>query len=120
MPGWDLIHHMGVRIGKRYFGTGTGSIQFQIHCGTDTVHQFSGLLVRADNIGHHDCRQCNIPMIQDAIERVVSNYTEEECRASFTGDIRNEMVTAVQNLFESKFIYGITLSNIKFGGWKIL
>ena len=55
-------------------------------------------------------------MIQDAIERVVSNYTEEECRASFTGDIRNEMVTAVQILFESKFIYGITLSNIKFGG----
>ena len=55
-------------------------------------------------------------MIQDAIERVVSNYTEEECRASFTGDIRNEMITAVQNLFESKFIYGITLSNIKFGG----
>ena len=55
-------------------------------------------------------------MIKDAVERVVSNYTEEECRASFTGDIRNEMLTAIQNLFESKFIYGITLSNIKYGG----
>lgn len=55
-------------------------------------------------------------MIRDAIERVVSNYTEEECRASFTGDIRNEMLTAIQNLFKSKFIYGITLSNIKYGG----
>lgn len=56
------------------------------------------------------------PMIRDAIERVVSNYTEEECRASFTGDIRQEMLTAIQNLFQSKFIYGITLSNIKYGG----
>lgn len=55
-------------------------------------------------------------MIKDAVERVVSNYTEEECRASFTGDIRNEMLTAIQNLFKSKFIYGITLSNIKYGG----
>lgn len=55
-------------------------------------------------------------MIKDAVERVVSNYTEEECRASFTEDIRNEMLTAIQNLFKSKFIYGITLSNIKYGG----
>lgn len=55
-------------------------------------------------------------MIRDAIEHVVSSYTEEECRASFTSDIRNEILTAIQDLFKSKFIYGITLSNIKYGG----
>lgn len=54
--------------------------------------------------------------IKDTVERVVSNYTEEECRVSFTEDIRNEMLKAIQDLFESKFIYGITLSNIKYGG----
>lgn len=54
-------------------------------------------------------------MIEDAIQSVVSNYTEEECRASFTGDIRNEILTAIQDLVQSKFIYGITLSNIKYG-----
>ncbi len=92
--------------------TGTSSKQiylvFDISLLIDKTHEdyaeYSG------KIGDYDT------MIQDAIERVVSNYTEEECRASFTGDIRNEMITAVQNLFESKFIYGITLSNIKFGG----
>ncbi|HBA50417.1 MAG TPA: hypothetical protein DCZ91_21995 [Lachnospiraceae bacterium] len=55
-------------------------------------------------------------VIKDAVARVVSNYTEEECRASFTEDIRNEMLTAIQNQFQSTFIYGITLSNIKYGG----
>ena len=54
-------------------------------------------------------------MIEDAIQSVVSNYTEEECRASFTGDIRNEILTAIQDLVQSKCIYGITLSNIKYG-----
>ncbi|MCI9143452.1 MAG: hypothetical protein HFH87_12690 [Lachnospiraceae bacterium] len=54
-------------------------------------------------------------MIKDAISAVVSNYTEEECRAAFTTDIRNEILTSIQNLFKSKCIYGITLSNIKFG-----
>ena len=55
-------------------------------------------------------------MISDAVSQTVSNYTEEECRASFTSDIRNEMLTSIQNLFQSKVVYGITLSNIKYGG----
>ncbi len=55
-------------------------------------------------------------MIQDAVSAVVSNYTEEECRKSFTTDIRNEILTSLQNLFQSKVVYGITLSNIKYGG----
>lgn len=55
-------------------------------------------------------------VIKDKVAQVVSNYTEEECRASFTGDIRNEILKAIQDLFESQFIYGITLSNIKYGG----
>lgn len=55
-------------------------------------------------------------MIKDTVDKVVSRYTEEECRASFTTDIRNEVLTAIQDLFQSKFIYGITLSNIKYGG----
>ena len=54
-------------------------------------------------------------MITDAISAVVSSYTEEECRAAFTTDIRNEILNSIQTLFKSKFIYGITLSNIKYG-----
>ena len=55
-------------------------------------------------------------MVTDAVSQIVSNYTEEQCRASFTGDIRNEMLTSIQNMFQSKVVYGITLSNIKYSG----
>ena len=55
-------------------------------------------------------------MIKDAVENVVSNYTEEECRADFSGALRDEILDAIQNLFHSKVVYGITLSNVKYGG----
>lgn len=55
-------------------------------------------------------------MIKDAIEQVVMNYNEEECREDFSGAIRDEILVAIQNLFHSKVIYGITLSNVKYGG----
>lgn len=55
-------------------------------------------------------------MIKDAIEQVVSNYTEEECREDFSGAIRDEILAAIQNLFHSKVVYGISLSNVKYGG----
>lgn len=56
-------------------------------------------------------------MIKDTIEGVVTNYTEEECRADFSGTIRDEILAAIQeDLFHSKIVYGITLSNVKYGG----
>ena len=63
-----------------------------------------------DNTSQYDS------MIKDAVENVVSNYTEEECRADFSGAIRDEILDAIQNLFHSKVVYGITLSNVKYGG----
>lgn len=53
--------------------------------------------------------------IKDVVARVVSQYTEEECRANFTGAIRDEILKALQELFQSKFIFRISLSNIKYG-----
>lgn len=54
-------------------------------------------------------------LLLDTIESVVSAHTEEECRAGFTEDIREEILRAVQNLFKSQFVYQITLSNVKYG-----
>ena len=62
----------------------------------------------ADNISDYDS------MIKDTVSQIVSVYNEEQCRTSFTSDIRNEMLTAIQNLFQSNVVYGITLSNIKY------
>ncbi len=92
-------------------GTTTSSkpvyLVFDISLLMDKTHEdfesYSGSIADYDSV------------IKDAVEEVVSNYTEEECRVSFTGDIRNEILTKIQDLFESKFIYGITLSNIKYG-----
>lgn len=63
-----------------------------------------------DNMKQYDS------MIRDTIEGIVSNYTEEECRADFSGAIRDEILAAIQNLFHSKVVYGITLNNVKYGG----
>lgn len=53
--------------------------------------------------------------IKDVILSVVSQYTEEECRANFSGAIRDEILLALQDLFHSKFIFRISLSDIKYG-----
>lgn len=63
-----------------------------------------------DNMSQYDS------MIKDAIEQVVMNYDAEECRADFSGAIRDEILIAVQNLFHSKVVYGITLNNVKYSG----
>lgn len=63
-----------------------------------------------DNMSQYDS------MIKDAIEKVVTNYTEEECQENFSGAIRDEILAAIQDLFHSKVVYGITLNNVKYGG----
>lgn len=55
-------------------------------------------------------------MIKAAIEQVVGAYTEEQCRESLSSDIRDEILRAVQDLFQSQFIYQIIISNVKYGG----
>lgn len=54
-------------------------------------------------------------MIKDAVNRVVGSHTEAECRADLDEGIRDEILRALQDLFQSKFIFKINLSGIKFG-----
>ena len=55
-------------------------------------------------------------IIRDTIESVVDQYTEEQCRADFSGVIRDEILAAIQKRLNSKVVYGITLNNVKYGG----
>ena len=84
-------------------------LAFDISLLMDKTHEDYATYAEAVKAGEYNS------MIADKIQQVVSNYSEAECRASFTGDIRNEILTAIQDLVKSKFIYGITLSNIKYG-----
>lgn len=53
-------------------------------------------------------------LIKDAITSVVSTHTESECRDDLEG-LKEEILEAVQNLFQSDFIYQVALSEIQFG-----
>lgn len=53
-------------------------------------------------------------LIKDAITSVVSTHTESECRDDLEG-LKVEILEAVQQLFQSDFIYQIALSEIQFG-----
>ncbi len=53
-------------------------------------------------------------MIRSTVENVVAAHTKAECSSNFEG-IREEILEAVQNLFQSDFIYRIAISNVKYG-----
>ncbi len=53
-------------------------------------------------------------LIQDVITTVVTSHTESECRNNFEG-LKEEILEAIQNLFDSEFIYKVAISNLKFG-----
>ncbi len=56
----------------------------------------------------------NETLIKDAIRRVISSKTEAECRDNEEG-LKAEILKAVQDLFDSDFIYSVALSDVKFG-----
>lgn len=52
--------------------------------------------------------------ILDVVNSVVGEHTLEECQNSFDG-IRAEMLTEIQRLFGSDFIFKVGISGVKFG-----
>ena len=53
-------------------------------------------------------------LIKDAISSVVMAHTESEVREDIEG-LKAEILEAVQNLFQSDFIYNVAISEPKFG-----
>lgn len=54
-------------------------------------------------------------LIKDAINSVVAEHTESECRGDLEG-LKAEILKAVQDLFQSDFIYKVAISDVKFSG----
>lgn len=57
-------------------------------------------------------------LIRDAIRTVVNTHTESECRKELENGMENmkaEILKALQDLFQSDFIYNIAISEVKFG-----
>lgn len=53
-------------------------------------------------------------LIKDAITSAVTVHTESECRDDLEG-LKQEILQAIQNLYQSDFIYDISISEVKFG-----
>lgn len=53
-------------------------------------------------------------LIKDAINTVVGSHTETECRNDMDG-LKAEILKAVQDLFQSDFIYKVSISGVQFG-----
>ncbi len=53
-------------------------------------------------------------LIKDTITSVVSAHTESECRSNFE-EIKEEILQAIQDLFQSDFIYKVAINEVKFG-----
>lgn len=52
--------------------------------------------------------------IKDEINSVVTERTENQCRNDYEG-LKDDMLKAIQQLFDSDFIYNIAIMDIKFG-----
>lgn len=52
-------------------------------------------------------------LIKDAITSVVASHTKAECRANFEG-LKQEILDAVQKLFDSDFIFNVGISGVKY------
>lgn len=50
--------------------------------------------------------------IKDAVASVLQDYTEQECRDNLDGQIRAEILAALQDLFQSDFIYRVSISDV--------
>lgn len=53
-------------------------------------------------------------LIKDTITSVVRSHTLEECQDNLDG-IRDEILTAIQKLYDSNFIFKVGLNSIKYG-----
>lgn len=53
-------------------------------------------------------------LIKDAIRTVIASHTESECRNDTEG-LKAEILKAVQDLFQSDFIYDVSISEVKYG-----
>ena len=52
--------------------------------------------------------------IKNVITSVVAGHTEEECRNNLDG-LKEEILEAIQKLFQSDFIYKVGISDVMFG-----
>lgn len=52
--------------------------------------------------------------MRDAVESVIKQYTEKECQEGMDSQIKAEILRSIQNLFQSDFIYRVSISGVMY------
>ncbi len=106
-----------------YTINGSMTIPLKVTVGADGKEKQSYMLCEISlqiNKNHDDYKEmnelvaANENLIKDKIRGVIGSKTEAECRDNEEG-LKAEILKAIQDMFGSDFIYGIALSDVKFG-----
>lgn len=137
----QLVNNIATVMNLELTVPGEEEVKKEVSMADTAVYNFDGNLtmpLKTDESGQNKYLVCNIALsmdtknkdykkyggaeklaeqeslIKDTITEVVSQHTEAECRADFDG-LKEEILQAVQDLFQSDFIYKIAINDIKFG-----
>ena len=86
--------------------TGANMITFYMSLAMNMEHK------DYENMGSSDKLASLEIEIKDVVASVLQNYTEQECRDNLDSQIRAEILAALQKLFQSDFIYRISISDV--------
>ena len=91
-------------------GSGENMIIFDMSLSMNMEHKDYEKMGTAETMANFEIQ------IRDAVESVVRQYTSDECGNPdvFDGQIRTEILAAIQKLFQSDFIYRVSVSGVMF------
>ena len=86
--------------------TGASMITFYMSLAMNTEHKDYEKMGSAEKLSSLEIE------IKDAVASVLQGYTEQECRENLDERIRAEILAALQDLFQSDFIYRVSISDV--------
>ena len=109
---YSLADRLMIQLKPSTDGNGNSSssmIIFYMSLAMDTEHEDYAALGQPETMAGFEIQ------IKDAVASVVQNYTKEECQDPATFErMRAEILSAIQNLFQSDFIYRVSISDVMY------
>lgn len=84
---------------------GADMVTFYMSIAMDTENKDYGKLGSSETLAGLEIE------MKDVVASVIQNYTEQECRENFEA-IKEEVLYAIQQLFQSDFIYRVSISDV--------
>lgn len=102
---YNIADSMTIPLKVEEDGSGAKYILFNIAFSLNTKH--------TDYKTYGEDIDAKASLIKDVVTSTVSVHTESECRDDFDG-LKTEILKAVQGLFQSDFIFGVSINDVKY------